>query len=146
MSSLRHSPLSRRSLAIMTLVIPFAAFAPTGGTAQSATAPHKYVVKDMRNIGPNSVRFAAAQISGDSQAVVLLGGSKTIWPKISDGVQQAEAKGCPVVAILVGPADEAPALEIYAKAHHVTNPINPVTLTQSDLTKLICDVNREYYQ
>lgn len=104
-----------------------------------------FVVKNLRNVGPNSVRFAAIQGTKYSPTVVLLGGNRDIWPKIRDGVRDAEAQGFPVRAILIGPADAPPALEIYANGHHVTKPIDPYRITQAELTTLLRDVSREYY-
>ena len=103
------------------------------------------VVKNMRDIEPNSVRFAAIQGASERPIVVLLGGSKDIWPKIRDATRDAEAQGYPVRAIIIGPADADPSLEIYARNHHVTNPINPYTITRAELTELLRDVSREYY-
>jgi hypothetical protein len=115
-------------------------------TAATAQTPQKFVVKDVRDIEPNSVRFAAGQISDKSQAVVIFGGTKESWPTIKSAVQKAEQQGCPVVAILVGPVNLPPALEIYALAHDVTvDGINPNTISQAALTKLICDIYKEYY-
>lgn len=113
---------------------------------QTRADPAKhFVVKDSRNIGPNSVRFAAAQGTQERPNIVLLGGNEAVWPKIRGAVQQSERDGYPVRAILVGPPSAPPALEIYAHGHHVTNPINPYQITQSELVRLIRDIHREHY-
>lgn len=132
----------RRALIVALISIALSSV----GVAAKAPPTSHFVVKDSRDIEENSVRFAAAQIGADHQAVVLLGGDKAVWPKIKGGVEDAEAKGCRVVAILVGPVNARPALEIYAKGVYVTNPINPYTITQAALTNLICDVDRKYYR
>lgn len=105
-----------------------------------------FVVKDARNIGVNSVRFAAAQGTERAPNIVLLGGNEAVWPKIRGAVVQAEKEGFPVRAILVGPPSAPPAFEIYAKGQHVTRPINPYAISQADLVKLIRDVHRQHYQ
>lgn len=115
-------------------------------TAQAQAPAARYVVKNLRDIEPNSVRFAAIQGSRPSPTVVLFGGSKSIWPKIKGAVEQSEANGYPVRAILIGPDNAPPALEIYATGHHVTNPINPYVISQAELVKLLRDVSREYYR
>jgi len=120
------------------------AFLPVRLAAETP-APNHYVVKDARDIEPNAVRFAAAQISGDHQAIALLGGTKATWPTIKGGIEDAEARGCRVTGIIVGPSSAAPALEVYAKGIYVTNDINPNTISRADLAKLICDVQREYF-
>ena len=105
-----------------------------------------FVVKDMRNVGPSSVRFIAAQGTEDLPNLLLVGGSKEIWPKVREAVLESEAMGYPVRAILVGPQGESPALEIYAKGWKVTNPINPNEINQNILVQLIQNVHHEYYE
>ena len=110
------------------------------------TKASKFVVKDMRNVGPSSVRFIAAQGTEDLPNLLLVGGSKEIWPKVREAVLESEAMGYPVRAILVGPQGESPALEIYAKGWKVTNPINPNEINQNILVQLIQNVHHEYYE
>jgi len=90
------------------------ALAPGAWSAIGVAAPATthFVVKDARDIEPNAVRFAAAQISGDHQAIALLGGTKTTWPTIKGGIEDAEARGCRVTGIIVGPSNAVPALEV----------------------------------
>lgn len=123
-------------------------FVPCGeGLAEQPQAKPTghFVVKNLRDIGANSVRFAAIQGATYSPTVVLLGGNKGIWPKIRNAVRDAESRGFPVRAILIGPTDAPPALEVYALGHHVTHPINPYEITQAELADLLRDVSREYY-
>lgn len=123
------------------------ALAQTSAQAR-ITSPSQVSVplSDARNIEPNSVRFSAAQFTNDSPTVVLFGMNRRSWPKIRAAIQQAVFEGYPVSGVFMGPTSEAPALEIYAKGHHVTNPINPDQISQADLTKLLRDVSREYYR
>ncbi|QIG79454.1 hypothetical protein [Stakelama tenebrarum] len=118
---------------------------PNGAAAQDSEAL-QFVVKDVRGAGANSVRFAAAQGTQERPNLVLLGGNPEVWPTIRQAVIQSERNGYPVRAILVGPMDAAPSLEIYAKGHHVTNPIDPFEITQAELVTLIRDIHREYYE
>jgi hypothetical protein len=104
-----------------------------------------FVVKDMRNKEPGAARFTAWNDTMNSQAIVLLGGNKAVWPKIRDAARQAQDMGCPVRAIVVGPADAPPSLEIYALNIHVTKPINPYDIDQGTLKRLICGIHKEYY-
>lgn len=103
-------------------------------------------VSDARNIGANSVRFSAAQFTDEAPTVVLFGGDKGNWPKIRSALRLAVFEGYSIRAIFVGPADEPPALEVYAKGHHVTNPIDPNEISEAELAELIRDVVREYYR
>ncbi|MCF8467275.1 MAG: hypothetical protein K9G33_07715 [Sneathiella sp.] len=103
-------------------------------------------LSDARDIEPNSVRFSAAQFTKEAPTVVLFGGNKTNWPKIRAALRQAVFEGYTVKAIFLGPANAPPSLEIYAKGHHVTNRINPNEITEGELTKLVRDVVREYYE
>lgn len=125
-----------------------AALAVAPAVAHAQVTPVSQInipMSDARAIGPNSVRFVAAQETGKAPSVALFGVKKECWPTIRTGLQQAVADGFPIRAVFMGPIDAPPSMEIYAKGHHVTNPINPNTITQSDLTKLIRDVYREYY-
>lgn len=135
---------------VRTLTGVAMALAIMGATMSSAgrageRQPAHFVVKDSRNIGPNSVRFAAAQGTQEMPNIVLLGGDANVWPRIRSAVQEAEIGGYPVRAILVGPPSASPALEIYAHGHHVTNPIDPYRITKAELVQLLRDIHREYY-
>ena len=102
-------------------------------------------LSDARNIGANSVRFSAAQFTRTAPAVVIFGVTPANWPKLKSAIQQAVFEGYKVEAVFIGPAGTTPAIEIYAKGHHVTNPINADTISGAELTQLIRDVWREYY-
>jgi hypothetical protein len=65
--------------------------------------------------------------------------------KIRDAAGEAQLLGCPVRAIVVGPADAPPSLEIYALGIKVTKPINPYEVKQATLRRLICDIHKEFY-
>lgn len=123
------------------------ALAQTSAQAR-ITSPSQVRVplSDARNIGPNSVRFSAAQFTDNAPTVVIFGLTGRNWPRLNAAIQQAVFEGYKVEGIFIGPANEPASLEIYAKGHHVTRPINPNEITQSDLTKLIRDVVREYYR
>jgi|GEM_PF-3527734 len=112
---------------------------------QARSSAVHLVVKDSRDIEPNSVRFAAAQGTEAYPNIALLGVNQSVWPKIRSAALQSEANGFPVRAIIVGPPSAMPALEVYAKGHHVTRPIDPNTITQAELVALIRDIHREYY-
>ena len=109
--------------------------------AQQASIP----VSDARDVGPNSVRFAAAQFSNEAPTIVLLGLRSERWPVVRGAIQDAADKGARVDGIHVGPIDAEPALEIYAKGQLVTRPINPNTIGSIALTRLIQDIIREFY-
>ncbi|MEI9849878.1 MAG: hypothetical protein WDN24_02255 [Sphingomonas sp.] len=131
------------------LALSAAAMLASGASAQTGPASASDVripLSDARNIGPNSVRFAAIQASRTAPAVVILGVTKANWPKLNAAMQKAVFDGYPIEAIFIGPQDATPALEIYVKGHHVTNPINPNEISSPELTKLIKDVTREYYR
>lgn len=144
---MRSSIITRRILSILITALITAGVASSAEAQQSRPASPSDIripVSDARNIEPNSVRFAAIQAATDRPVIVLLGGNKQVWGKIVAATQQAAFEGCPVWGIFVGPASAPPALEIYAKSHHVTNPINPFTISQTELTRLIRDVCRKY--
>ncbi len=103
-------------------------------------------LSDARNIGANSVRFSAAQFTREAPTVVLFGADTESWHRIRSGLRQAVAEGYPVAGIFIGPIDESPTMEVYAKGHHVTNPIDPRTISEAEVTKLIRDVVMEYYR
>ena len=128
--------------------VALAALALTGMAMPAAGQVQQghFVVKDARNIEADAVRFAASQGTEAMPNIVLLGGGKDVWPKIRGAVAEAEAAGYPVRAILVGPTNETPALEIYAKGWKVTHPINPNEVRSAVLVRLIREVHREYYE
>jgi hypothetical protein len=116
-------------------------------TARPASpAEVRIPLSDARKIGANSVRFSAAQFTDDAPTVVLFGASTPVWHKVRSALRQAVFEGNPIAGIFMGPVNEAPSLEIYAKGHHVTRPIDPRAITESDLTALVRDVTREYYR
>lgn len=136
----------RRAFYLCVAAVALCLVAPPAHAQKPATPSDiRIPVSDARNVGPKSVRFAAALATTDSPAIVLLGGNKKVWPKIVAAAQQATFDGYPVAGIFVGPPDAKPALEIYATAHHVTYPIDPNTISQAELAKLLRDVSREYY-
>ncbi|MCJ2186237.1 hypothetical protein [Novosphingobium beihaiensis] len=114
---------------------------PQTALAQQASIP----VSDARDIGPNSVRFAAAQFSNDAPTIVLLGLRSERWPVVRKAIQDAADNGARVDGIHIGPIDAEPALEIYAKGQLVTRPINPNTIGRIELTRLIQDIVGEFY-
>ena len=151
MSSLRHPRPSRRDIGLALGVALVAALVPAQGSAQTrpagVTSPSQIniPVSDARNIGPNSVRFSAAQFTTTAPTVVIFGSNKQSWAKVKNALQQSAFDGYPVDGIFIGPTTEAPSMEVYAKGHYVTNPINLDTISQSEITKLIRDVWKEYY-
>ncbi|QIG79944.1 hypothetical protein [Stakelama tenebrarum] len=128
----------------MMLAVPNEAAAQTAHPQSAADI--RVPVSEARDIEPNSVRFSAAQFTEDAPTVVLLGGNRTNWPKIRDALRQAVFEGYAVRAIFIGPVDAPPSLEIYAKGHHVTRPIDPNEISGPELTELVRDVVREYYR
>ena len=104
-----------------------------------------FKLSDARNIEPNSVRFSAAQFTRESLTVVLFGASDASWEKLKTAVQRSIFAGYPVRMVFIGPSNEPRAIEVYAKGHHVTNPIDPETISVTELTALLRDVSREYY-
>lgn len=121
--------------------------APAYAQTRPASAADVLVpLSDARNIGPNSVRFSAAQFTKNAPVIVIFGVTKANWPKLNAAIQQAVFEGYPVDSIFIGPQDAPPALEIYAKGHHVTTEgISPDRITGPMLTTLIKDVHRRYY-
>lgn len=110
-------------------------------SASDVTIP----LSDARNIGPNSVRFAAAQHTKDAPTIVIFGVSKANWPKLNAAMQQAVFDGYPIKAIFIGPQNAPPALEIYAKGVNVVRYIDPNTISGPELTRLIRRVHQQHY-
>lgn len=102
-------------------------------------------LRDARNAGPNSVRFAAAQFTKDAPTILIFGVTKANWPKLRAAMQQAVFQGYPIEGVLIGPDDAGPALEIYAKGVNVTRPINPNTISGPELTRLIRQIHQQHY-
>ena len=130
-------------LCALVLSVPSMAF----GQSHAASASDVDIpLSDARNIGPNSVRFSAAQFTDKAPTIVIFGMTKESWPRLRAAIQQAVFEGYAVNSIFIGPGGAPPTLEIYAKGHHVTNPIDPNTIAGPKLTQLIKDVVREYYR
>ncbi|MEQ6335441.1 hypothetical protein [Sphingobium sp. MK2] len=104
-----------------------------------------FAVSDAQKIGANSVRFSAAQMSRTAPVVVLFGASTPSWHKARAGLRQAVSQGYKISGVIMGPVDQPASMEIYAKGHHVTNPINLNEISQAEITRLVRDVCREYY-
>lgn len=102
-------------------------------------------LSDAREIGPNSVRFSAAQLSRKGPVIVLFGATTPNWHKARAALQQAVAQGYRINGIIMGPTDEPPSMEIYAKGHHVTKAIDLNQISGPEITRLVRDVCREYY-
>ena len=125
----------------------FLAIPAAGQNVRPASASEVRVpLSDARTIGPNSVRFSAAQLTKSAPVIVIFGMTKESWPRLNAAIQQAVFDGYRVDTIFIGAQDAAPSLEIYADGHHVTNPINPNTISGPALTQLIKDVVRRYYR
>lgn len=133
------------ALVVAAVLAALPSTAPAQTRAASA-ADINVPLSDARKAGPNSVRFSAAQFTKTAPVIVIFGVTKANWPKLRAAIQQAVFEGYAVEGIFVGPDDTVPALEIYAKGHHVTNPINPNTISGPELTRVIRDVVREYYR
>ncbi|MGB3928265.1 MAG: hypothetical protein WBL20_04815 [Sphingobium sp.] len=102
-------------------------------------------LSDARKIGASSVRFSAAQLSKEAHTVVLFGATTPSWHKARAGMQQAVAQGYRISCVFMGPTGGRASMEIYAKGHHVTKPIDLNEISQADITRLVRDVWREYY-
>lgn len=130
-------------------VVALAVAAPPSGaftqTSPASAANINIPLSDARNIGPNSVRFSAAQTSRNAPTVVLFGATTPNWHKARAGLQQAAAQGYRVSGVIMGPTNQPPSLEIYAKGQHVTKPINLNEISQAEIARLLRDVWREYY-
>ena len=126
----------------------------------SNSAAH-FVIKDMRGNDRASVLRMAAQGTEDLPVIVLFGADRTVLAKVRGAVARAERAGYGARAILVGPTDTTPSLEIYASTRtlgrsdkslgmfanswKVTNPIDPFAMEADELVSLLHDINREYY-
>ena len=108
-------------------------------------ADPSFGIRDLRNIEPKAVRFIAAQGTERMPNMALFGGGPDVWPKIKGAAEQAAARGFPVRAILVGPVNVTPALEIYAKGQLVTQPIDPRAILQERLVLLLRNTKRDFY-
>ncbi len=135
-----------------------------GGMAMPATGQTRadhFVVKDMRGAEKSAVIFMAARGVEDLPVIVLFGANREVLAKVRAAALKSERAGYGVRAILVGPTTEAPSLGIYANtkglgpsnshlgvledAWKVTEPINPHSIRQDVLVRLIAEVHREYY-
>lgn len=136
------------SLLIQTLITTGSVTTSVSAQQSRPSSPSEVNIplSDARKIGPNSVRFSAAQFTDDSPVVVLFGATEQSWSMVRTAVQQSVFDGYPVRMVFIGPTSEPPSIEIYAKGHHVTNPINPNLISAAGLTKLLRDVSREYYR
>lgn len=115
-------------------------------TRPASPADTHIPLSDARKIGANSVRFSAAQFTRESLTVVLFGATDASWKKLKAATQQAVYEGYPIRMVFIGPVKEARSIEVYAKGHHVTNPIDPETVSKAELVKLFKDVTQEYYR
>lgn len=114
--------------------------------AQSAAAATAdFAVSDARKIGANSVRFSAAQMSRTAPVVVLFGATTPNWHKARAGLRQAVSQGYKISGVIMGPVNQPASMEIYAKGHHVTKPVDLNEISQAEITRLVRDVSREYY-
>lgn len=136
--------LSRRGMLTGAAALALAPVAfTTSAQAQSQPASASRVtvpLSDARAIGPNSVRFAAAQGTERQPNIALFGVKKENWPTIRAGIEQSAANGFGPRMVFMGPMDAAPSMEIYAKGGLVDRtPVNPNTLTQARVAGLIRD-------
>lgn len=115
---------------------------PVASPGQSQTS---FPLSDARNVGPESVRFSAAQFANRAPVVVVFGASTPNWRKARAGIQQAISEGYGVGGVFIGPTDQPPSLEIYAHGQLVTNPINLDRISQAEIAALIRAVWREHY-
>jgi hypothetical protein len=127
--------------AVMMAITPVAIAAQTRPSSPSQV---DFPFSDARKIGPNSVRFSAAQLT-KAPAVVLFGATTETWHKARAAIQQAIFEGVSVSGVFMGPTTEAPSMEVYAQGHHVSNPIDLRQISQAEITRLLRDVWREYY-
>lgn len=111
----------------------------------AAAAAADFAVSDARKIGSSSVRFSAAQMSRAAPVVVLFGATTPNWHKARAGLRQAVSQGYKISGVIMGPVNQPASMEIYAKGHHVTKPINLNEISQAEITRLVRDVSREYY-
>ncbi|MDQ0465569.1 hypothetical protein QO010_003358 [Caulobacter ginsengisoli] len=135
--------LSRRGFLTAAAAL---AVAPAAAHAQvTPISQIDFPMSDARSIGPNSVRFGAAQGTERQPNIALFGVTKERWPEIRTGIQQSIANGFPPRVVFMGPTDAPPSLEIYAKGILVTRPIDPNTMPAPRLTALIKNVYAEMY-
>lgn len=130
---------------LIALLSPVVVSANERAASPQNVAEIKIPLSDGRNIGPNSVRFAAGQFSKDAPTIVLLGMTPERWPFVRKAIKQAVYDGYGVAGIHIGPTNVPASLEIYAKGQHVTRPINPNTVSAGVLTQLIRDVVIGFY-
>ena len=118
----------------------------TGLQARPAPAAQVNIpVSDSRNVGPASVRFAAAQLSKNAPTVAIFNVTKTNWPKLRGALETAVAQGYRVEGIFIGP-DDIHSVEIFAKGQRVTNAgIDPDTITGPELTRLVQQISQRFY-
>lgn len=114
------------------------------GKPSFATEP-SFGIRDLRDIEPKAVRFIAAQGTERMPNIALFGGGPDVWPKIKGAAEQATAQGFPIRAILVGPVNVTPALEVYAKGQLVTQPIDPRAIAQDRIVLLLRNTKRDFY-
>ena len=138
----------RQNAGLSHRVICAAMLAATAMPATAQPASNSQVnisISDARKIGPKSVRFSAAQLSRHAPTVILFGATTPSWHKARAAMQEAVAQGYQINCVFMGPTSEPPSLEIYAKGHHVTNPIDLNEISGPEITRLVRDVWREYY-
>jgi hypothetical protein len=51
------------------------------GSAPTPALADGFVLMDLRNMEPETARFAVSTDTMNSQAIVLLGGNKAVWPR-----------------------------------------------------------------
>ena len=133
------------SMALAWGLVPTPANAQTHASRPTSAQDVDIPLSDARKIGPNSVRFSAAQFTRKAPTVVLFGATTASWHKARAAIQQAVFEGYPVSIVFMGSTGETPSLEIYAKGLIVTKPINLDEISQSEITRLMRDVWKEYY-
>lgn len=132
--------------AVGLMLTPLAAADAQQPKAQPVAAASVDVpMSDARNVGPNSVRFSAAQFTNTAPTIVLLGVQRESWPTIRGAIQNAVAGGYKVAGVFMGPTDAEPAFEIYAHGQLQTKPINPNTTRPELLTEVIKAVSDHEY-
>ncbi|MCP1469869.1 hypothetical protein J3E64_001551 [Sphingobium sp. OAS761] len=136
----------RGAVAVGMMLTPLAAADAQQPNAQPVAAASVDVpLSDARNVGPNSVRFSAAQFTNTAPTIVLLGVQRESWPTIRGAIQNAVAGGYKVAGVFMGPTDAEPAFEIYAHGQLQTKPINPNTTRPELLTAIIKNVSTSEY-
>ncbi len=130
---------------------------PVVGQAQDG----HFVVKDMRGSDEATVTIMATKGVDDLPVIALYGANRDVFAKVQRAALEAERLGYGIKAILLGPTNLKPSLEIYASmkvlgkpdrelgafanAWNVAQPIDPRTIKQAVLVQLIKEVHREYY-